>query len=118
MMERDLLVVIETATIVEDPDTSQMSVRLPTREEKNLQEEEQEMSHLGEREGVEMIVMNEDLLGEARTRRGKTSHQGAIQEEDIKLMLVNGYPALTPTTTPREALTPTPNILKMKVLLV
>src|SRR6187399_2265234 len=66
MMKRDLLVVIETATIVEDPDTSQMSVQLPTREEKNLQEEEQEMSHLGEREGVEMIVMNEDPLGEAR----------------------------------------------------
>ena len=86
MMKRDLLVVIETATIVEDPDTSQMSVRLPTREEKNLQEEEQEMSHLGEREGVEIIVMNEDLLGEARIRRGKTSHQGATQEEDIKLM--------------------------------
>ena len=87
MMKRDLLVVIETATIVEDPDTSQMSVRLPTREEKNLQEEEvQEMSHLGKREGVEMIVMNEDPLGEARIRRGKTSHQGATQEEDIKLM--------------------------------
>ena len=85
-MKRDLLVVIETATIVEDPDTNQMSVRLPTREEKNLQEEEQEMSHLGEREGAEMIVMNEDPLGEARIRRGKTSHQGATQEEDIKLM--------------------------------
>ena len=116
MMKRDLLVVIETATIVEDPDTSQMSVRLPTREAKNLQEEEQEMSHLGEREGVEMIVMNEDPLGEARIRRGKTSHQGATQEEDIKLMLVNGYPAPTPTTTPREVITSIPNILKMKVL--
>ena len=87
MMKRDLLVVIETATIVEDPDTTQMSVRLPTREEKNLQEEEvQEMSHLGKREGVEMIVMNEDPLGEARIRRGKTSHQGTTQEENIKLM--------------------------------
>ena len=86
-MIKDLLVVIETATIVEDPDTTQMSVRLPTREENNLQEEEaQEMSHLGKREGVEMIVMNEDPLGEARIRRGKTSHQGATQEEDIKLM--------------------------------
>ena len=116
MMKRDLLVVIETATIVEDPDTSQMSVRLPTREEKNLQEEEQEMSHLGEREGVEMIVMNEDPLGEARIRRGKTSHQGATQEEDIKLMLVNGYPVPTPIITPKEVITPTPNILKMKVL--
>jgi hypothetical protein len=44
------------------------------------------MSHLGKREGVEMIIMNEDPLGEARIRRGKSSHQGAIQEEDIKLM--------------------------------
>ena len=87
MMKRDLLVVIETATIVEDPDTTQMSVRLPTREEKNLQEEgPQGMNHLGKREGVEMIVMNEDPLGEARIRRGKTSHQGATQEEDITLM--------------------------------
>src|SRR3954467_14128876 len=103
MMKRDLLAVIETATIVEDPDTSQMSVRLPTREEKNLQEEEQEMSHLGEREGVEMIVMNEDPLGEARMRRGKTSHQGATQEEDIKLILVNGSPAPTLTINPTEA---------------
>ena len=116
MMKRDLLVVIETATIVEDPDTTQMSVRLPTREEKNLQEEEQEMSHLGEREGVEMIVMNEDPLGEARIRRGKTSHQGATQEEDIKLMLVNGSPAPTLTINPMEAITPTPTIVKMKVL--
>ena len=116
MMKRDLLVVIETATIVEDPDTSQMSVRLPTREEKNLQEEEQEMSHLGEREGVEMIVMNEDPLREARIRKGRISHQEATQEEDIKLMLVNGYPSPTPTITPKEVITPTPNILKMKVL--
>src|SRR3989337_959098 len=100
MMKRDLLVVIETATIVEDPDTTQMSVRLPTREEKNLQEEEaQEMSHLEKREGVEMIVMNEDPLGEARIRRGKTSHQGATQKEDIKLMLVNEYPIPTPPIT-------------------
>jgi hypothetical protein len=33
-----------------------------------------------------MIVMNEDPLGEARIQRGKTSHQGATQEEDIKLI--------------------------------
>jgi hypothetical protein len=86
-MKRDLLAVIEIATIVEDPNTTQMSVRLPTREEKNHQgEEAQGMSHLIKREGVEMIVMNEDPLGEARIRRGKTSHQGATQEEDIKLM--------------------------------
>ena len=63
-----------------------------------------------------MIVMNEDPLGEEMIRKGRTSHQGATQNEDIKLMLVNGYPAPTPTITPREAITPTPNILKMKVL--
>ena len=63
-----------------------------------------------------MIVTNEDPLAEARIRKGRTSHQRATQNEDIKLMLVNGYPAPTPTTTPREAITPTPNILKMKVL--
>ena len=63
-----------------------------------------------------MIVMNEEHPGEARIRKGRTSHQRATQNEDIKLMLVNGYPALTPTITPREAITPTPNILKMKVL--
>ena len=63
-----------------------------------------------------MIVMNEDPHGEARIRKGRTSHHGATQNEDIKLMLVNGYPALTPTITLREAITLTPNILKMKVL--
>ena len=116
-MTRDLQVVNGIATIVEDPDTTQMSVRLPTKEEKILPREElEEKNHHQEREGVEMIVMNEDPLGEARIRRGKTSHQGATQEEDIKLMLVNGYSAPTPTITPREAITPTPNILKMKVL--
>ena len=76
-MTKDLLVVAEISTIVEDLDTTPMSVRLPTKEEKN---------HHQEREGVEMIVMNEEPLGEARIRRGKTSHQGATQEEDIKLM--------------------------------
>jgi hypothetical protein len=87
MMKRDLLAVIKIATIVEDPNTTQMGVRLPTREEKNHQgEEAQGMNHLGKREGVEMIVMNEDPLGKARIQRGKTSHQGATQEEDIKLM--------------------------------
>ena len=63
-----------------------------------------------------MIIMNEEPLAEARIRKGRTSHQGAIQNKDIKLMLVNGYPALTPTTTPREFITSPPNILKMKVL--
>jgi hypothetical protein len=86
-MKRDLLAIIKIATIVEDPDTTQMSVRHPIREEKNHQgKEAQGMNHLGKREGVEMIVMNEDPLEEARIRRGKTSHPGATQEEDIKLM--------------------------------
>ena len=114
-MTKDLLVESETATVVEDPDTIPMSVRLPTREEKILQKEEAK-NHHQEREGVEMGLMNEEPLGEARIRKGRTSHQGATQNEDIKLMLVNGYPAPTPTITPREAITPTPNILKMKVL--
>ena len=95
-MTKDLLVESEIATVVEDPDTIPMSVRLPTREE--------------------MIVMNEDTHGEARIRKGRKNHQGATQNEDIKLMLVNGYPAPTPTATPREVITPTPKILKMKVL--
>ena len=116
-MTKDLLVESEIATIVEDPDTIPMSVRLPTREEKILQKEEAK-NHHQEREGVEMIVMNEDTHGEASIRKGRKNHQGATQNEDIKLMLVNGYPAPTPTITPREAITPTPNILKMKVLLV
>ena len=62
-----------------------------------------------------MIVTNEEHHEEARFRKGRTNHQRATQNEDIKLMLVNGYPAPTPTITPREAITPTPNILKMKV---
>ena len=56
-----------------------------------------------------MIVMNEEPLAEARIGKVSTIHQGAIQNEDIKLMLVNGYPVPTPTTTPREVITPTPN---------
>ena len=114
-MTKDLLVESETATVVEDPDTIPMSVRLPTREEKILQKEEAK-DHHQEREGVEMIVMNEDTHGEARIWKGRKNHQGATQNEDIKLMLVNGYPAPTPTATPREVITPTPKILKMKVL--
>ena len=114
-MIKDLLVESETVTIVEDPDTIPMSVRLPTREEKILQKEEAK-NHHQEREGVEMIVMNEDTHGEARIRKERKNHQGATQDEDIKLMLVNGYPAPTPTATPREVITPTPKILKMKVL--
>ena len=114
-MTKDLLVMSVIATIMEDPDTIPMSVRLPTREEKILQEEEAK-NHHQEREGAEMIVMNEDTHGEARIRKGRTNHQRATQNEDIKLMLVNGYPASTPTATPREVITPTSKILKMKVL--
>ena len=116
-MTKDFLVESEISTIVEGPDTIPMSVRHPTREEKILPREEvEEKNHHLKKEGVEMIVMNEDTHGEARIRKERTSHQGATENEDIKLMLVNGYPAPTPTTTPREAITPTPNILKMKML--
>ena len=38
-MTKDLLVVSVIATIVEDPDTTPMSVRLPTKEEKILPKE-------------------------------------------------------------------------------
>ena len=117
-MTKDLQVVNEIATIVEDPDTTPLSVRLPTKEEKILPKGVGEKNHHQEREGVEMIITNEDPLGEARIRKGRTSHQRATQNKDIKLMLVNGYPAPTPTITPREVITLTPNILKMKVLLV
>ena len=115
-MTKDLLVESETATIVEDPDTIPMSVRLPKKEEKILPKGVEEKSHHQEKEGVEMIVMNEDPLGEARIRKGRKSHQGATQNKDIKLILVNGCPVPTLNITPREAITPTPNILKMKVL--
>ena len=73
------------------------------------------MNHYQEREGVEMNVMNEDPLIEARIQKGRKNHQRATQDKDTKLTLVNRYPALTPITTPREAITPTPNILRMKV---
>ena len=106
------------ATIVEDPDTTPMSVWLPTKEEKTHLKGEVEEKNPHQGRGVEMIVMNKEPLGEARIRKGRTNHQRATQSEDIKLMLVNGYPAPTPTITPREVITLTPNILKMKVLLV
>ena len=116
-MTKDLLVESAIATIVGDPDTITMSVRRPTKEEKILPREEvEEKNHHLEKEGVEMIVMNEDPHEEARIRKERKNHQGATQDEDIKLMLVNGYPAPTPTATPREVITPTPKILKMKVL--
>ena len=116
-MTKDLQVVSVIATIVEDLNTIPMSVRLPTKEEKTLPKEEvDEKNHHQEREGVEMTVMNEEHPGEARIQKGRTSHKGAIQNEDINLMLVNGYPTPTPTITLKEVITPTPNILKMKVL--
>ena len=60
-MTKDLPVESAIATIVGDLDTIPMSVRLPTREEKTLQKEEaKEKNHHQEREGVEMIVMNEE----------------------------------------------------------
>ena len=69
-MTKDLLVVIAIATIVEDTDTTPMGVRLPTREEKtHLKGEVEEKNHLQEREGVEMIIMNEEPLAKARIRR-------------------------------------------------
>ena len=49
-MTKDLLVVSETATIVEDSNTTPMSVRLPTKEEKtHLKEEAKGKNHLQER---------------------------------------------------------------------
>ena len=102
-MTKDLQVVNEIATIVEDPDTTPMRVRLPTKEEKILPKEEvEEKNHRLEREGVEIIVMIEDPLGEARIQKGRTNHQRSTQSEDIKLTLVNGYPAPTPTITPKK----------------
>ena len=40
-----------------------------------------------------MIVMNEEHPGEARIRKERTNHQRATPNKDIKLMLVNVYPA-------------------------
>ena len=91
---------IKIAKIVEDPDTSPMSVQLPTRKDKIHQKGEvEEMNRHQEREGVEMIVTNEDPPVEARIWKGRASDQRATQDKDIKLMLVNGYPVSTPTTT-------------------
>ena len=80
-MTKDLPVESAISTIVGDPDTIPMSVRDPTKEEKILPREEvEEKNHRQEREGVKMIVMNEDPLGEARIQRGRTSHLGATQK--------------------------------------
>ena len=105
-MTKDLLVVSVIATIVEELDTIPMSVRLPTKEEKILQKEEvEEKNHHQEKEGVEIIVLKEEHPREARIRKGRTNHQRATKNEDIKLTLVNGYPVPTPTTNAREAIT-------------
>ena len=81
-MTKDLLVVSVIATIVEDPDTAPMSVRLPTKEENiHPKGEVEEKNHHQEREGVEMIVTNEEHPGEARIQKGRTSHQGATQNK-------------------------------------
>ena len=116
-MTKDLLVVSAIATTVEDLDTIPMSVRLATKEEKihPKGEVEEKNHHLG-RGGVEMIVMNEEPLGEGRIQKERKNHQGATQNEDIKLMLVNGYPVPTLNITLREVITLTLNILKTKVL--
>ena len=104
-MTKDLRVVSVIATIVEDPDTTPMTVGLPTKEEKILQKEEvEEKNHHQEKEGVEIIVMNEEHPGEAWIQKGRISHQGATQNKDIKLMSVNVYPAPTLTTTLREVI--------------
>ena len=69
-MTKDLQVMNVIATIVEDPDTTPMSVQLPTKEEKILLKEEvEEKNHHQEREGVEMTVMNEEHHGQARIRK-------------------------------------------------
>ena len=67
MMRSVRRVMTETAIIVGNPDTTQMSAWLPTKQEKShLEDEAQEMSHLAEREGVEKIIMNEYTLVEAK----------------------------------------------------
>ena len=69
-MTKDLLVVSIIATILEDPDTTPMSVWFPTKEEKiHPKGEVEERNHHQETGGVEMIVMNEEPLREARIRK-------------------------------------------------
>ena len=69
-MTRDLQVVNEIAIIVEDLDTTPMSVLLPTKEEKiHPKGEVEEKNHHLEKGGVDMIVINEELLVEERIRK-------------------------------------------------
>ena len=88
-MTKDLLVESAIATIVGDLDIIPMSVRHPTKEEKNHPRGEvEEKNHHQEREGVEMIVMNEDPLGEARIGKGRIIHQGATQKQEDRKSVV------------------------------
>ena len=101
-MTKDLLVVSEIATIVEDPDTTPMSVRPPTKEEKiRKRRSRREESPPRERRS------RDDHYERITSSRSKDSERTDKSPR---------YPAPTPTITPREAITPTPNILKMKVL--
>ena len=70
-MTKDLQVMRVIATIAEDPDTTPMSVWLPTKEEMiHPKGEVEEKNHHQERGVVEMIVMNEEHPEEARIRKG------------------------------------------------
>ena len=75
-MTKGLPVESAIATIVGDPDSIPMSVWHPTKEEKILPREEvEEKNHRQDREGVEIIVMNEEHPREARIQKGRTRHQ-------------------------------------------
>ena len=81
-MTKDLRVVNAIARIVEDPNTTPMSVRPPTKEEKiHPKGEVEEENHHQERGGVEMIIMNEEPPEEARIRKERTNHHRATQSE-------------------------------------
>ena len=97
-MTKDLQVVNEIATIVEDPDTTPMSVRLPTKEEKILPKEEvEEKNHHQEKGGVEMIIINENPLGEARK---EVPSQGPTMTKDLRVMNVIAKIVEDPDTSP------------------
>ena len=115
-MTKDLLVVSIIATIVEDPNTTPMSVQLPTEEEKtHLKGQVEEKNHLQEREGVEMIVERiTSRRSKDSERRDKSSksytkrrHQAHVGE------WVSGSDSEHHS---ERSITPTPNILKMRVL--
>ena len=84
-MTKDLLVMSLIATIVEDPDTTPMSVRLPTKEEKILLKEEvEEKNHHQGREGVGMIDMHEG------TDSVKESKLDVLQSQHDKFKMKDG----------------------------